>query len=81
MKKLLIGFIAGAAVVGFSMLFSGCNHHDRTKARIYFVDLEPTDEETEPCEVEDCSDTCEIEHEHHHGHHGHHDNGNDDNDD
>lgn len=65
MKKLLIGFIAGVIVVGFSVLLSGCNHHDRTKAEIYFI-------EHDAGELE-CDDTCELPHEHHHGHHEHHD--------
>lgn len=46
MKKLLIGFIAGAAVASFSILFSGCNHHDRDRAEVYFItsDIDCTDE-------------------------------------
>lgn len=63
MKKLLLGFIIGATVTGFSILFSGCNHHDKDKAEIYFV---TTDDE------------AEVHHEHTHGHgHENHEEDND----
>ncbi len=63
MKKLLIGFIAGAAVTGFSILFSGCNHHDRTRAELYFTEQQPGDSDS--CQITECSSDCGLFHVHH----------------
>ena len=54
------------SIVVFGLLVMGCNHHDRTKAEVYYIYPEPIE-----CEDPECEEVEDGEEHHHHGHHDH----------
>jgi len=57
MKKVLFGFVVGAGVAAFGILFSGCNHHDRDRAEIFYVTTDEDIDADAEAEVPWCDDS------------------------